>query len=266
MLLAGAGFWGVPTSTVDWCEANYAHSFYVAEWWNTLSSVAMVAVGVVGAWLHRRVLEPRFLWAFALVSLVGLGSIAFHGTLLFQLQMLDELPMVYLVTLIVFMLVEHGPTRRFGAWFPGLLWAYVVIITVLCSSTRGQVEFYAFQISFGSLELGSLTRVWWIQRRLAPDARRVFRFGIATYLFAILIWFTDLKACGWLSNALPRHGIPNPQFHAWWHVLVSIGFYLLLLVIAVDREKRLGHGSRIALTPAPRLLGNGPLQTKAQRT
>jgi len=58
------GFWGPPTSTIDWCEANYVHSFYVCEWFNTLSSMAMVLAGVAGIWLHRRVLEQRFLLAF----------------------------------------------------------------------------------------------------------------------------------------------------------------------------------------------------------
>lgn len=26
------GFWGRPTSTIDWCENNYEINFYVAEW------------------------------------------------------------------------------------------------------------------------------------------------------------------------------------------------------------------------------------------
>ena len=25
------GYWGPPTATIDWCEANYDVSFYVAE-------------------------------------------------------------------------------------------------------------------------------------------------------------------------------------------------------------------------------------------
>src|SRR5205814_10181970 len=61
------GFWGPPTSTIDWCEANYAHSRYVCEWFNTLSSFAMVLAGFTGIWLHRRALERRFPLAVASV-------------------------------------------------------------------------------------------------------------------------------------------------------------------------------------------------------
>src|SRR5690606_28351314 len=70
------GFWGPPTSSVDWCEANYVHSFYVCEWYNTLSSAAMVVVGTLGACWHWRVLEWRALLALARRALVGAGRAA----------------------------------------------------------------------------------------------------------------------------------------------------------------------------------------------
>src|ERR1700723_3106631 len=76
-----AGFWGPPTSSVDWCEANYQVTPYVAEFWNTLSSLAMVVAGVLGLLLNRTKLPARYLAAFGLLALVGLGSIAFHATL-----------------------------------------------------------------------------------------------------------------------------------------------------------------------------------------
>ena len=253
-MIAFPGFWGPPTSSVDWCEANYAFTPYVAELFNTLSSVAMIAVGAVGIALHRRVLERRFLFAFALVCLVGLGSVAFHATLRFELQLLDELPMVYLVTLIVYILLEDRPRPRFGPWLPAVLIGYVVLITALASLTRGKVEFWVFQLSFGSLELYSLGRVYWLQRRLSdPRARRCFRLGIGAYLVAIALWFVDLRACGFVSRTLPAYGIPNPQLHAVWHVLVSVGFYLLLLVIAADRMEKLGRKAQLVLAPVPAL-------------
>lgn len=265
-MILSAGFWGAPTSTIDWCEANYAHSFYVAEWFNTLSSLAMVALGLLGLWRHRRVLEPRFLCAFGLLSLVGLGSIAFHGTLRFGLQMLDELPMLYLVTLIVFILVERRPGRRFGRWFPALLWGYVLLLTFLCSGTRGRVEFILFHLSFGSLEVFSLVRVYWLQRRLDPPTRRLFRFGMGAYALAIAAWFVDLTDCAGVSVTLPRHGLPNPQLHAWWHVLVSVGFYLLLLVIASDRLRLLGRAPEVVLLPFPSLRVREPLPASPSRS
>ena len=230
-----AGFWGPPTSSVDWCEADYQVTPYVAEFWNTLSSLALVVAGTLGLWLNR-VLPRRFLAAYGLLAVVGLGSMAFHATLRFELQMLDELPMLYLVTLIVYLLVEHGPVRRLGAWFPWGLVGYDVFLTILCSGSRGRLQFWLFQLSFGSLEVWSLWRVSLSFRRSENLAqRRLFRFGMSAYLLGIAVLFCDLQFCAQLGTWLPLHGIPNPQLHAWWHVLVACGFYALVLFIARDR-------------------------------
>ena len=80
------GYWGKPSATVDWCEPNYAFSHYIAEFFNTFSSFAMVVVGLLGVVLHYKTLENRILISFGSVAVVGLGSAAFHGTLLFALQ------------------------------------------------------------------------------------------------------------------------------------------------------------------------------------
>ena len=245
-----AGLWGVPTSTVDWCEANYQYTPLVAELWNTLSSLSMVAAGALGVWLHRRVLSRRFVAAFLLLALVGLGSVAFHATLRFELQLLDELPMLYLVALMVYILMEDRPTTRFGPLFPAGLIAYAALLTWLCAGSRGRLQFWVFQVSFGSLELFSLVRVYLVHRRTTDGAlRRLFKWGLLCYGLGVSLWFIDIRFCEVVSVLLPRHGIPNPQLHAFWHLLVSCGFYALLLVIGADRLRTLGR------TPSLRFVG-----------
>ncbi len=245
MSFLSPGFWGPPTSSVDWCEINYEHTPYICEFFNTLSSLALVAVGAAGAFLHRRALEARFLLVFAAVSVVGLGSIAFHATLRFELQMLDELPMLYAVILLVYALVEDGPRPRFSPWLPLVLFGYAIVVTYLCSFTRGPLQFYLFQFSFGSLEFFSLYRCYRLYRKATrTTARRLFRAGMSLYAGAIVLWFIDIRFCN-AMRALPSYGIPNPQLHAWWHVLVSGGFFLLVLLIAHERALTLGRAPEL---------------------
>ncbi|KRX08754.1 hypothetical protein PPERSA_08065 [Pseudocohnilembus persalinus] len=47
-------FWGQPTSTMDWCEANYEYSFYIAEFWNTLSNLFIMLFGLLGLLLATK--------------------------------------------------------------------------------------------------------------------------------------------------------------------------------------------------------------------
>ncbi|KAF4144984.1 Ceramidase [Phytophthora infestans] len=76
------GYWGPPTSTIDWCELNYEHSFYIAEFWNTISNSLFVLLGLYG--LYRSIkmgFEPRFHLQFIGVMVTGFGSAMLHGRL-----------------------------------------------------------------------------------------------------------------------------------------------------------------------------------------
>ena len=88
--------WGDPTTTYDWCEANYAITPYVAEFFNTLSSIPVLMVGVFFFIKNVRYrYGKRFALAALGVAVVGAGSIAFHGTLQRWGQILDEVPMLW---------------------------------------------------------------------------------------------------------------------------------------------------------------------------
>lgn len=90
------GYWGPIDSSIDWCEPNYVITYYIAEFYNTLSSLPMLFLAIFGIWYTRKYAtkEIRYLCVFAAIFFVGFGSVAFHGTLRFYAQLLDELPMV----------------------------------------------------------------------------------------------------------------------------------------------------------------------------
>ena len=61
-----AGFWGPVTSSVDWCEHNYAVSYYVAEFFNCFSNLAIVAAGLLGlSFLNSFAGGVEFVWGGA---------------------------------------------------------------------------------------------------------------------------------------------------------------------------------------------------------
>eukprot|EP01135_Chromosphaera_perkinsii_P005083 Nk52_evm8s314 gene=Nk52_evmTU8s314 len=87
-------YWGEPTSNVNWCEIDYNQTPYVAEFWNSMTSLAMAAMAFSGIITLGRQIDALNAFNYAMFLVVGLGSALFHGTLLYTAQMLDEVPMI----------------------------------------------------------------------------------------------------------------------------------------------------------------------------
>ncbi|KAF9361639.1 Alkaline ceramidase 3 [Mortierella sp. NVP85] len=243
--LTPPGYWGHPTSS-DWCESNYTKSHYIAEFFNSLSSFSMILVGLAGMYLHSS-FEKRFLLAFGSIVVVGIGSIAFHGTLLYPLQMLDEVPMVYCVLTLVYCCVENKPYRRHGVWFPIGIALYGLLTTVImlyAGPENHLLEFIVFQSAFAFVVLVVMSRIIQIYAQLQNDSiKRLWLLSALIGAVSYGYWNIDFRMCNVMEN-LP-FGIANPQFHAWWHVGASVSSYMVCLLICYDRALNLGRKPRI---------------------
>jgi dihydroceramidase len=93
---------------------------------NTVSNLVPIAFAFYGVLrAHKESLPARYAAAYAVrgqlpfvchtatvwqgFALVGIGSFAFHATLLFQAQLADELPMIYVVSFGIFVLFDTEP-------------------------------------------------------------------------------------------------------------------------------------------------------------
>ena len=119
---------GWDVASIDFCEENFATSSVVAEPTNTISSlVSFCSCAVAGLMASASPISSPYFsggtrtptrfrimhWASLAV---GLGSALLHGTLLFALQPMDELPMLYILTIFAFSCYVHisrpAPCRR----------------------------------------------------------------------------------------------------------------------------------------------------------
>ena len=237
------GIWGPPTATIDWCEENYATTVYVAEWWNTISNVGIVLSGCWGVcWCLRQRHERRFVVLAILITLIGLGSAAYHGTLLFHMQMLDELPMVYVMTAWLYIWYEiDRPRPR-----PWLAPALVASLLVVSAGHLYYGFVVLFQMFFAGQTFLGMYHVWLAVT--APTADRTLKIIAFLYAFSIgggvSIWLLEQNLC----TELRQSGY-NPQLHAIWHVVV--GFNCLVCVPLVCYARGLG------LRKDPRLFFHG---------
>ena len=249
----GQGFWGEVTASVDWCEINYQVSHYICEFFNTFSSISMCFVGILGYYLQKDFLETRFVVALSMITIVGLGSFAFHATLKQPMQMLDEVPMLWDALSLTYILLENEHAKLYhGAWFPVFLVFYGVGASVLVAFTSGLMQFVAFHVSFALLEFFCLYRIYSLKKEFSGEKKmnQIADVGFYTFCAALFCWQLDINFCKTLSH-LP-FGIPNPQFHSWWHVLVSIGLYDLTTFIVYRRQEVLFKAGKIKTRPTVR--------------
>ncbi|CAG8608899.1 13490_t:CDS:2 [Acaulospora morrowiae] len=239
--------------TVDWCEKNYAVTHYVAEFFNTLSSLCMVGAGAFGVYMHSQGFEKRFQVCFATIIVVGIGSILFHGTLLFSLQLFDEVPMMFCVLVLCYSVIENRKERKYGNWFPValIIWGLAVTAIMVISGRHSHdgmmqaIEFYVFQGSFvvmaATVYLHTVAIV--LNSKAGKGVTKLWTSGSAVFLIGYIGWHVDMHLCSSMYS-LPFN-VPNPQLHAWWHLTASYGSYLICALIAYDRSMRLGKSPKI---------------------
>lgn len=132
------GIWSPHTATIDWCEANYEVTKYIAEFWNTVSNLVMILLptyGVYWSWTHSEFARKHSTSSRALfvvptsivlcnigLVLVGVGSWLFHMTLLYPAQLLDEIPMIFGSALLIYanydILMQSVALERGKNWRP----------------------------------------------------------------------------------------------------------------------------------------------------
>ena len=96
----------------DFCEPNYRMSFYVVEFWNSLTSLAFVFVPLTFKNLSKNKYKdlptkPLFeTFMYITIISIGFGSSLFHATLNRKMQLSDEIPMMILVILAAIQLLS----------------------------------------------------------------------------------------------------------------------------------------------------------------
>lgn len=67
--------------------------------------------------------------------MVGLGSSSFHATLLYEAQLADELPMIYVASFFLAVLLESEPGFGFKSTYSKLLVAAIVVFDIVFTVT-----------------------------------------------------------------------------------------------------------------------------------
>jgi len=233
------GYWGTRTSAVDWCEPNYTWSFYVAEFFNTITSLPAALLAFYGLYMTFKYgYDKRFLVVNSMVAMVGLGSAAFHGTLLYTGQILDELPMVYTSLAFLYAVMEMESEKKpiYKYLAPGML-AYSAIFTGVYLYLPS--FFIFFLLSYICLILTLVYRCSIIFRnpKTLTHQKVLIVLSICSYIGGFLFfWVPEILFCDQLQSM---------NFHAWWHVTSTFGAFFLVVFSVFQRELHRGRNPQL---------------------
>jgi hypothetical protein len=84
-------------SSINWCESDYVHSDLIAEYWNTLTGIFLCLSALLSYYNNYKKNLNVLYYANSLLFLVGIGTMLFHGTLMYFWQLFDEIPMLLII-------------------------------------------------------------------------------------------------------------------------------------------------------------------------
>lgn len=241
------GYWGKITSTIDWCEENYVVTNYIAEFWNTISNIVMIVPPVFLAVLAlKQKLEARLVMCNISLLMVGVGSWCFHMTLLYSMQLLDELPMIWGTSFLVYSFVEiTSPPSYQNRWLQIFLAVYCIIVTAVYLLIKDPIFHEA---AYGLLVICLVIVSFRVIRQCEHNLPLVIS-GIFIYLFGFILWNIDNNFCPQIRKVRQDLGSLGPvsQLHAWWHLLAGIGTYLAILFCIHTRYLYLKRDPKIKM-------------------
>jgi dihydroceramidase len=240
------GFFGEISATLDWCEANYQFSYYIAEMANTLSNLFTLYLAIRGARkLSMENLPGRFIAGCIGFALVGIGSFAFHASLLYEAQLADELPMIYVCSLSGWLLYDYEPGFSLASTQTKLQLTVLILFDVLFTWSYMMYRNPVYhQVVFGILLVSCALRIvyllkWSPVRGRIPDDKKTviaatFSTGALTFATGFIIWNLDNIFCATLTTWKRAIGWPVAfllEGHSWWHILTGLGTYYMFVGI-----------------------------------
>ena len=201
-------FWGTPDVSVSFCEDKYIVSDYIAEYYNTMSALSYVIVGLL-------FYKTRLKKLSKIIILLGIGTALLHSTLRFYGQWIDELSMLILS----FYIIKEIRQMRFSITTSE--WYLLLLIFPYFLFER---YFSYFFVVFSSLQIYTYT----ISRKNYDECTREVYYLIKAYLIVLI-----LSSICWLGDQLFCDYVQDYQLHAVWHVGTSLALFFGLLALII---------------------------------
>jgi dihydroceramidase len=241
------GYFGSPTSSINWCEPDYLHSPYIAETFNTISNLfynifALIAWSQLAKFYRKNTQLTRLQRLYVApmsLFIVGLGSWCFHMTLTVQNQMFDEISMHLPVLCLLYMLFNFreyahasGDKKKpflgfssFRHFVTAMISVGVLILLLLAYDVHNPALFQS--VYFVELITCFAVSLYYSHHRqhdgISAQRHSKTQTKLMWLVFASMItgfglWNIDQHFCNSFVESL--------KLHSMWHFFTAYGAYL----------------------------------------
>lgn len=258
----GPSYWGPVTADYNWCEQDYKITPYVAEFFNTASSLAVVLAGVIfGRQAYEHKYGVRFYVAALGLVVIGLGSVAFHGTLQRWGQVLDEVPMLWSSLVFLWISVCNALGKQAeAAWstrLAGLMFCAGAGSTWVYFNSGFGFFIVTYVLTVAGIFITTLVRASYAPKRYAA-AKKYAYLSVAFYGAGFFfLWIPEQVLCGNRIHDTHDSGLlalPIP-LHAFFHITSSIGPLCFLTFVVYDFLEKRKRVPKLESEHAPEFCG-----------
>ena len=243
------GYWGPVDTTTTFCEQHYSLSPFFAEFFNAWSSIVYV---IVGAYLIRKFHNDAWVRSSALwLATIGVGSFAFHATMRYSMQLLDELPMVGFISTVIIaktMSKDHEGIAKYSTYIQ--MWILLQAATLV--AVYLYFEFYQIFIDGFTFMVLNDVVVGHLLTYCGPNQKMKRKVQTCALVFLIVgrvAWETENQLCG----TYPAFVWP---LHTVWHFFSVASAYNTCIFVNLCR---IGENDKI-----PDLIGYNTRKAKDQ--
>lgn len=252
------GFWGPVEANHAFCEPHYAITPYIAEFFNSTSSIIYILLGsgFVVKFPNDGYIQTAQVWLVA----VGIGSMLFHGTMRYVFQLTDEVPMVgFLSTLMIAKITAMQlPTTTAITLAIALVVLFSIsLIAIYTLWNEYEIFIHGFT---GMVLVDTVLTLSLLDRRASNKWRKVEGRAYLVSFFSIVLgrvaWESEHLLCPQYPQVWPLHVV--------WHLFSCLSAYAAMVNIYVIRARLCSNSKNVNKT-LPGFVGFGNLIAAANK-
>lgn len=262
------GYWEPHSSSVDFCEPNYLTSNYVAEFHNSWSSLFFILVALIGYYNGNPMKEWRVSLLFLILTVIGVGSCALHGSLHWIWQSSDEVPMLWMCLALLFSLVNHQSKVGESTKMSEMIFLFFGFVLTTIYYTF-QDTYTIFLATYTVLVTAIISRsIYLVFESKDPEIASIRRtiYGLSFFYYMVIgfvLWVYEMNNCPFLEPYYVRaHGF---TFHILWHFGAGMGTYFQVTYFIILRLQALKKDFKLrwlmgGLLPVCQLVSPGEMK------